>query len=51
LIERFIAVDYRRVRANHARLAALSRHDDVTVFSAHDPVEFERLCAVARPSA
>jgi glyoxylase-like metal-dependent hydrolase (beta-lactamase superfamily II) len=42
-IERFIAVDYRRVRANHAALAALSRHDDITVFSAHDPVEYEQL--------
>jgi hypothetical protein len=50
-IERLIAVDYRRVRANHARLAELSRRDDVTVFSAHDPVEFERLRAVARPDA
>ena len=45
LVERFIAVDYRRVRANHALLAALARRDDVTVFSAHDPVEFARLRA------
>jgi glyoxylase-like metal-dependent hydrolase (beta-lactamase superfamily II) len=44
-IERFIAVDYRRVKENHARLAALAKHDDVTVFSAHDPVELERLLA------
>lgn len=41
-IERFIAVDCRRVRANHTLLAELGRRD-VTVFSAHDPVEFERL--------
>jgi glyoxylase-like metal-dependent hydrolase (beta-lactamase superfamily II) len=42
-IERFIAVDYRAVRANHAALAELARRDDVTVFSAHDPVEYDRL--------
>jgi glyoxylase-like metal-dependent hydrolase (beta-lactamase superfamily II) len=42
-VERFIAFDYRRVRANHATLAELARHEDVTVFSAHDPVEYERL--------
>jgi glyoxylase-like metal-dependent hydrolase (beta-lactamase superfamily II) len=47
-IERFIAVDYERVRANHAALAALAKHDDVTVFSAHDPVEYERLRAASR---
>lgn len=44
-IERSIAVDYGRVRANHAMLAELARHDDVTVFSAHDPDEYERLRA------
>ena len=44
-IERFIAVDYRRVRANHAILAQLAKHDDVTIFSSHDPVEYERLRA------
>jgi hypothetical protein len=44
-IERFIAVDYQRVRANHRLLAQLAQRDDVTVFSAHDPVEHERLCA------
>jgi glyoxylase-like metal-dependent hydrolase (beta-lactamase superfamily II) len=42
-VERFIAFDYRRVRANHAILAKLATHEDVTVFSAHDPVEYERL--------
>ena len=42
-IERFIAVDYRSVRANHRLLAELARRDDVIVFSAHDPVEYERL--------
>jgi glyoxylase-like metal-dependent hydrolase (beta-lactamase superfamily II) len=47
-IERFIAIDYPRVRANHAMLAELAKRDDVTVFSAHDPVEFDRL-ATARP--
>jgi glyoxylase-like metal-dependent hydrolase (beta-lactamase superfamily II) len=44
-VERFIAFDYKRVRANHAILAKLARHDDVTVFSSHDPVEYERLRA------
>lgn len=44
-IERFIAVDYPRVRANHRLLAQLAQRDDVTVFSAHDPAEYERLCA------
>jgi glyoxylase-like metal-dependent hydrolase (beta-lactamase superfamily II) len=46
-VERFIAFDYRRVRANHAMLADLAKHDDVTVFSAHDPVEYERLRAAS----
>jgi len=41
-VERFIAIDYAKVRANHAVLAKLAKHDDVTVFSSHDPVEFER---------
>ncbi len=43
--ERFIAFDYARVRTNHAMLAELSKRDDVTLFSAHDPVEYERLRA------
>src|SRR5579863_2157824 len=46
-IERFIAVDYRSVRRNHAILAELAKRDDVTVFSAHDPVEYERLRAAS----
>jgi glyoxylase-like metal-dependent hydrolase (beta-lactamase superfamily II) len=50
-IERWIADDYASVRANHATLAELARHDDVTVFSAHDPVEYERLCAESGLSA
>ena len=51
-IERFIAIDYESVRANHALLAELAKRDDVTVFSAHDPVEFDRLAnrAAARPA-
>jgi hypothetical protein len=40
---RFIAFDYKRVRADHAMFAELAKHDDVTIFSAHDPVEYERL--------
>jgi glyoxylase-like metal-dependent hydrolase (beta-lactamase superfamily II) len=46
-IERFIAVDYQRVRANHAQLAQLAQLDDVTVFSAHDPVEYERVARLS----
>jgi glyoxylase-like metal-dependent hydrolase (beta-lactamase superfamily II) len=42
-VERFIAFDHRRVRLNHAVLAELAKQDDVTLFSAHDPVEYERL--------
>lgn len=44
-IERFISVDYARVRETHRKLAELATHADVTVFSAHDPVELERLRA------
>jgi glyoxylase-like metal-dependent hydrolase (beta-lactamase superfamily II) len=51
LVERFIAVDYARVRANHAVLAELSRKDGVTVFSAHDPVEFQALAGGAQNMA
>jgi hypothetical protein len=50
-VERFIAVDYKRVRANHERLAALAKYDDVTVFSSHDPVELDVLRAGAVSSA
>jgi glyoxylase-like metal-dependent hydrolase (beta-lactamase superfamily II) len=46
-VERFIAFDYKRTRANHATLAELARRDDVTVFSSHDPVEYERLRAAS----
>ena len=42
-VERFIAFDYKRVRTSHAVLAELAKHDDVTVFSSHDPLEYERL--------
>jgi glyoxylase-like metal-dependent hydrolase (beta-lactamase superfamily II) len=42
-VERFIAFDYNRVRANHAILAKLATREDVTLFSSHDPVEYERL--------
>jgi glyoxylase-like metal-dependent hydrolase (beta-lactamase superfamily II) len=42
-VERFIAVDYKRVRANHATLARLAKNADVQIFSAHDPSEFDRL--------
>jgi len=49
-VERFIAFDYKRVRANHAMLAKLAKDEDVTVFSSHDPVEYERLRARAPSS-
>jgi glyoxylase-like metal-dependent hydrolase (beta-lactamase superfamily II) len=49
-VERFIAYDYRGVRATHAALARLAKRDDVTVFSAHDPVEYERLRAANGPA-
>jgi glyoxylase-like metal-dependent hydrolase (beta-lactamase superfamily II) len=42
-VERFIAIDYAKVKGNHARLAELAKKNDgVTVFSAHDPVEYQR---------
>jgi glyoxylase-like metal-dependent hydrolase (beta-lactamase superfamily II) len=43
--ERAIAWDFDRVRDNHRRLRELhAQHgDEVTVFSAHDPNEFDRL--------
>lgn len=46
-IERFIAADYESVRRAHAILAELAKQDDVTVFSAHDVVEYERLRAAS----
>jgi glyoxylase-like metal-dependent hydrolase (beta-lactamase superfamily II) len=49
-VERLIASDYESVRANHATLAELAKRDDVTVFSAHDPVEYERLRAASGPA-
>ena len=44
-VERLIASDYKRVRTNHVILAELAKREEVTVFSAHDPVEYERLRA------
>jgi glyoxylase-like metal-dependent hydrolase (beta-lactamase superfamily II) len=41
--EQAIAVDRRRVRANHRRLAELAQAPDVDVFSAHDRTLFQRL--------
>ncbi len=46
--ERLVAIDRSRLAENHARLGALARADDVTVFSAHDPDEFDALRASAR---
>ncbi|MGW0707966.1 MBL fold metallo-hydrolase [Streptomyces sp. NPDC002643] len=49
LMERFVAYDLKRVRANHARLAEL--HDradaDLVIVNAHDPVLYERVRAAA----
>lgn len=44
LFERLVAMDFERVRANHARLAELSRErrKDVRVFCAHDGEELAR---------
>lgn len=42
LFERSAAIDSRKIVENHARLAELhAGHRDVSVFSAHDPVEYE----------
>jgi hypothetical protein len=49
-VERFIAFDYKRVRANHAILAELGKQRDVTIFSSHDAVEYERLRTGSRSS-
>ena len=49
-VERFIAFDYKRVRTNHAFFAEIAKHNDVTVFSSHDPIEYERLRAASRES-
>jgi glyoxylase-like metal-dependent hydrolase (beta-lactamase superfamily II) len=49
-VERLIASNYDDVRRTHATLAELAKQPDVTVFSAHDPVEYERL-RVALPAA
>jgi glyoxylase-like metal-dependent hydrolase (beta-lactamase superfamily II) len=46
-VERFIAFDYKSVRAHHALFAELAKHDDLTIFSSHDPVEYERLRAAS----
>ncbi len=50
-IEKFIAADYERVQVNHAALADLAKQDGVTVFSSHDPVEFDRLTSSHCPLA
>jgi glyoxylase-like metal-dependent hydrolase (beta-lactamase superfamily II) len=48
--ERSIAHDHGAVRANQERLRALKRESsDLTVFSAHDAVEYDRLSQVATP--
>ncbi len=45
VFERNVAVDAKRVRENHARLRELSERGDpdLTMFSAHDPIELDRL--------
>ena len=41
VFERLVAIDYARVRQNHARLRALraDHHHEVSIFCAHDPTE------------
>lgn len=43
LFERAVAWNYPRVLDNHRRLRELARREEVTVFCAHDPLEYERL--------
>jgi glyoxylase-like metal-dependent hydrolase (beta-lactamase superfamily II) len=46
VFQRMVAIDDGLRRANQARLRELARaHQDVTVFSAHDPTEFDALAA------
>ena len=47
LFENAVALDRARVRDNHRRLAELHARagGEIGIFSAHDPAEFERLCA------
>jgi glyoxylase-like metal-dependent hydrolase (beta-lactamase superfamily II) len=48
--ERAVAVNWRRVQENHQRLAELHRDQkhEVQIFSAHDPLLFERARATSR---
>ena len=45
VFERIVGVDRRRVRENHERLRELAARNDseLTMFSAHDPIELERM--------
>jgi glyoxylase-like metal-dependent hydrolase (beta-lactamase superfamily II) len=43
LFENNLAVDRRRIAANHARLRELAADPAVRVFCAHDPTEYDRL--------
>lgn len=47
VFEALVALDRARVRENHARLRELSRshRDEVDIFCAHDPAQFDRLAA------
>lgn len=53
VFERNAAIDARRVRENHEKLRELVGRNDpeLDVFSAHDPVELERLAAPATRAA
>ena len=53
VFERAVAVDYRAVKENHARLRELAREHrhEVTVFSAHDPNEYARLAKGEKTAA
>lgn len=53
LFEGGAAIDRERVRENHERLRELAGRDDptLTLLSAHDPVELERMTSAARARA
>jgi glyoxylase-like metal-dependent hydrolase (beta-lactamase superfamily II) len=53
VFEQTMGVDGRRVRKNHERLRELAAREDPTLsmFSAHDPIELDRLRAYPEPRA
>ena len=53
VFESIVAIDGKRVQENHARLRELAAQNDpeLTMFSAHDPIELERLAPRAKVAA